>query len=100
LEISEGDTFTWLPEPKNKYLSLSILDHDDSENLVANYYLIKDDGQFIIPHSIIQSVNAEYVDLSFSRNLDKNILCSDGNLIRLMTLSESFGLFRIKKAAQ
>ncbi len=100
LEISAGDTFTWQPEPKNKYLTLSILDHNNSGNLVANYYLIQDDGQFVIPRSIIQNLNAEYVNLSFSRNTDKSIKCSDGTLIRVITNSESSGLFKPKKAAK
>lgn len=96
-EISEGDTFTWLPEPKNIYLSLTILDHNDSGNLVASHYLIKDDGQFIMPYSIIQGLNAEYVNLSFSRKYDKNILCSDGTFIRVMTNSGSSGLLKPNK---
>jgi len=99
-EISADDIFTWQPDPKNKCLTFSIIDHDTIGNTLAKQYLIKDDGQFVMPASIVNQLNAEYVNVSFSRYVDKTIKCSDGKLIKVITYSGSSGLFKTKKAAQ
>jgi hypothetical protein len=95
--ISVGDTFSWVPESKNKYLLFYTLEEDQT----YTQYLIKDDGQFIVPKSLIQSMKKDdYVRSSFSRSYDRILLASDGIPVRLSSYTGSSGNFRIKKATQ
>lgn len=94
-EISQGDTFTWIPEAKNKFLLFYTLEGDQTHKL----YLIKDDGQFIVPKSPIQGMKEEdYVRFSFSRSYENILVAPDGILVRLSSYTGSSGHFRIKKA--
>lgn len=94
-EVSQGDTFTWKTEPKNNLLLFYITD-DYSKTY---HYLLKDDGQFIVPKYIMDLLsNSKYPQFSFSRDSHEIIMSSNGDKVSVTSFSGSTGMFQIKKA--
>mgnify|MGYP000557245926 CR=1 FL=1 len=65
MELTGTDTFFWKTEAKSAFIRFQIR---DSMFNVKEEYLIKDDGQFILPVSLIQEFATKRLNLYFLRS--------------------------------